>query len=461
MPLPADLPHVGPYETRFDRLSASRSLPPRARLIDRTLPLRIEAIEKRAAAVQAAEDALEAVAELYGKGQGDLWTLLACLADCRHQRRALLTEACQYNEDIADYALTAAGSAVTAQELVGMLIKQPGAGNQPIRSQPAGPVPDGQGPTPAPPRKPAAPANTPGLSPTADGVPGAPGSGLAGAARREVNRVNLDGPAGSGSSVALYPALTTAAPDLRAKYISQELHSQQRPVAEPGQAISLRDCLAGIPASLRRPALDAYWLACRRAAECRTLMIQQDQLAQLGPIAMEHGSRPGGVAEGLRLHAVSLATAADLGDARVWLVDAQFELTRLLGRPLEKPWLLPSTLPHAGPYLLNLAQPPQVVRSRAVERLAAVIPALWESLQQRANAVVEADSARAATTAGYQSGTRSLDQLLPCLRYQTMETLALVEALTAYNRAIAEYVLTVVPASIPADQLVQTLVVAN
>jgi len=462
MPLPADLPHVGPYETRFDRLSASRSLPPRARLIDRTLPLRIEAIEKRAAAVQAAEDALEAVAELYGKGQGDLWTLLACLADCRHQRRALLTEACQYNEEIADYALTAAGSAVTAQELVGMLIKQPGAGNQPIRSQPAGPEPDQQGPTPAPPRKPAAPAGTPGLSPTADGVPGAPGSGLAGAARREVNRVNLDGPAASGSSVALYPALTTAAPDLRAKYISQELHSQQRPVAEPGQAISLRDCLAGIPASLRRPVLDAYWLACRRAAECRTLMIQQDQLAQLGPIAMEHGSRPGGIAEGLRLHAASLATAADLCDARVWLVDAQFELTRLLGRPLEKPWLLPSTVPHAGPYLLNLkAQPPQVIQSRAVERLAAVIPALWESLQQRATAVVEADSARAATTAGYQSGTRSLDQLLPCLRYQTMETLALVEALTAYNRAIAEYVLTVVPASIPADQLVQTLVVAN
>jgi hypothetical protein len=42
-----------------------------------------------------------------------------------------------------------------------------------------------------------------------------------------------------------------------------------------------------------------------------------------------------------------------------------------------------------------------------------------------------------------------------------METLAVLETLTAYNRAIAEYVLTVVPAAIPADQLVQTLVLAN
>lgn len=341
-----------------------------------------------------------------------------------------------------------------------MLIKRPSAG-----PQPAAPEPDRQGPTPtpAPPRKPAAPASAPGLSPTAaDGVPGEPESGSPGIARREVNRMNLEGPAGPSSSPALYPALTTATPDLRAKYLCQDLHSQRRPLPQPGQAIGLRDCLAGIPASLRRPALDAYWLAGQRAAECRALMTQEDQFAQLGPIAMEFGSRPGGAAQGLRLRAASLAAAADLCDAGVRLVDAQFELTRLLGRPLDKPWLLPATLPHAGPYLLNLdAQPPQVTRSRAVERLAAVVPALWESLQQRATAVVEADSARAATTAAYQSGTRSVDQLLPCLRYQTMETLALVEAMTAYNRAIAEYVLTVVPSTIPADQLVQTLVVAN
>ena len=466
-PLPADLPHVGPYETKFERLSASRTLPPKARLIDRTLSIRLEAVEKRAAAVQAAEDALEAVADLYGRGQGELWTYLACLADCAHQRRALLTEACQYNEEIADYALSAAGSAVTAQELVGMLLKQPTAGPQPnriqpSRAQPAGSVPDRQGPTPAPPRKSAPPAGSPPLSPTADRDSALPESQPAGAARREVSRMNLDRPAAPGSSLALYPALTTAAPDLRAKYISQELHSPQRPLPQPGQAISLRDCLAAIPASLRRPVLDAYWLACQRAAECRTLLIQQDQLAQLAPIAMEHGSRPSGAAEGLRLHAASLATAADLCDARVRLVDAQFELTRLLARPLDKAWLLPGTSPHAGPYLLNLqAQPPQVARSPAVERLAAIVPALWESLQQRATAVVEADSARAAAAAAYQSGTRPLDQLLPCLRFQTMETLALVETVTAYNRAIAEYVLTVVPAGISADQLVQTLVVAN
>lgn len=458
LPLPADLPHVGPYDTGFDKIYAVRSLPPKARLIDRTLPMWLEAIEKRTAAVQAAEDAFEAVAELYGKGQGDLGGLLACLAECGQQRRALLGEVCRYNQDIADYALTAAGPTVTARELVGMLIKRHPAG-----TQPAAPVPDSQGPTPAPPRKPSAPASPAGPLPAAaDGTPGTPESGSPGAGRRQVNRMDLDGPAASGRSLALYPALTAVSPAVQAKYLCQDLHSQQRPPPQPGQAITLRDCVGGIPASLRGPALDAYWLASERAAECRTLMTLEDQLAQLSPIAMERGSRPGGAAEGLRLRAATLATAADLCDARVGLVDAQFDLTRLLGRPLEGPWLLPTTPPHAGPYLLNLqAQPPQVARSQPVERLAAVVPALWERLQQRAAAVVEADTARAAATAAYQAGTRSVDQLLPCLRYQAMETLGLIETLATYNRAIAEYVLAVVPASIPADQLVKTLVVAG
>jgi hypothetical protein len=246
------------------------------------------------------------------------------------------------------------------------------------------------------------------------------------------------------------------------------LHTQRSPMtpagkaSQWGEAISLRDSLAGLPASLRRQVLDAYWLARQLAAECQALETQQGQFAQLVPIAMERGSRPGGAVEGLRLRAASLAAEADLCQCRARLLEVQFELTRLVGRPLAKDWLLPITPPHAGPYLLKLeAQPRQVAESRPVQRLATVIPALSESLQQRATAVVQSDGARAATTAAYQTGTRPVDQLLPCIQQQTMETLSLLETCTAYNRAIADYVLTVVPEAIPAEQLVETLVLAN
>jgi hypothetical protein len=177
---------------------------------------------------------------------------------------------------------------------------------------------------------------------------------------------------------------------------------------------------------------------------------------------VERGLRPGGAAEPLRLLAASRAVEADLCQSRARLLEAQFDLTRLLGRPLTKDWLLPVTPPHAGPYLLKLdAQPRQVAESPPVQRLKTVVPALRESLERRATAVVDADGERANATAAYQKGARPLDQLLPYIQQQTMETLLCLETLTAYNRSIAEYVLTVVPAAIPAEQLVETLVLAN
>ena len=42
---------------------------------------------------------------------------------------------------------------------------------------------------------------------------------------------------------------------------------------------------------------------------------------------------------------------------------------------------------------------------------------------------------------------------------QTQQTLAFLDILTDYNRAIAEYVLTVLPPATPADKLVAALVV--
>ena len=49
LPLPADLPHVGPYLTHFHRLLAEGKAPASARVVDRRLPILWQAIEARRA----------------------------------------------------------------------------------------------------------------------------------------------------------------------------------------------------------------------------------------------------------------------------------------------------------------------------------------------------------------------------------------------------------------------------
>lgn len=457
-PLPADLPLASPYDAKYQQVSASRTLVPRAALIDRLLPVRLEAIQRRSAAVKASEDLVEAVTEVYIGGRADLPALLAALADSGRQRRALMAEVCRYNDDIAEYVVAVVGSTVSAQQLVTLLIKP--TSSEPAAS-PAGASPDGgpEGPTLAPPRGTTSPSNPAPNSPS-------PPSPPSGAVPVRTVQFTPDSPRGADSSLALYASLNGKSPAMQAKEVSKALHAQGTGLSLPGEPITLRDCLASIPASLRPQTLDAYWLAWQLAAECRTLAAEQSQLDQLVPFAMERGSRPGGNVEGLRLHAASTAVAADFCDSRARLLEAEFDLTRLLQRPLAKDWLLPVTPPHVGPYLTKLELlPPQAAQSQVVERVAAAIPLLWDSTQRRAKAVVDADAARAAATAAYRLGSRPVDQLLPCIQQQAMETLAFLETITALNRSIAQYVLIVVPivvpGTLPADRLVQTLVLAE
>ena len=178
LPLPADVPHVGPYRTVLDQLYLGRVPPTRAVLIDRTLPLRHGAIDARAAAIQAATDALDATEEAHHSGTADLTLVLSLIDELSRQRRALLVEVRTYNNDIAEYAMTAPLPSMEAQGLASMLIK-PSAGaqpsavaggtvtspglsggveragfNQPITTSPAGPlvpVPEGYVPLAPPP----------------------------------------------------------------------------------------------------------------------------------------------------------------------------------------------------------------------------------------------------------------------------------------------------------------------
>ncbi len=122
LPLPADRPHAGPYRTYFEELFVVRIPPARAKLIDRTLPVRCLAIESRAAAVRAAEAAEAEAVAAYGQGRADLPTVLAVMQQSLRQHEALIESVCRYNEEIADYVLAVADPGTTPPALLRMMI---------------------------------------------------------------------------------------------------------------------------------------------------------------------------------------------------------------------------------------------------------------------------------------------------------------------------------------------------
>ncbi len=125
LPLAVDQPHVGEYKTQFDSLFSGRTPPPRLWLTNRALPVRRKAIDVHGEAILAAQDALDATAEDYERGTTDLTTLLASFDEFGHQRRAFVAAVRDYNQDIAEYALTVAPPGANGERLVAMLIKTP------------------------------------------------------------------------------------------------------------------------------------------------------------------------------------------------------------------------------------------------------------------------------------------------------------------------------------------------
>ena len=532
LPLPADCPHVGPYATRFEQLFSRRTAPAATRLIDRTLPIRRLAIERRAAAVLAAEDALASALQSHRMGRLDLSAVLVCVGQHLRQQQALVRSVNFYNCDIGDYALAVAQPGAPARELVGMLIRSgkppisPLAEQQPSRVEPAGliepittePVqpeknvptravpPEDNVPTPA--VRPQTPVADPAVpddkaaAPTGPFLPPATGWAPSTAVEPaklplvpiepaplqripvkvdkpiddDVSPVAIEPAAGSLSSApsaempsaempsaempaptipALYPGLVDAAPGSRAKQLTLALHWDRSLPEGIGAPISLTKCLADGSPSSRGVVIEAYWAARRRAAEYQAVLVQAQLVDDLAALVEEEGGH-----ESLRLRSAKLVTEAAKHEAHVALIEAQHELAGRIGRASDTLWPLPDTAPHSGPYLLKLeAQPREIAQSWPVRRLAATIPVLTENVRRRAAAVVEADAARAAAVAGFHAGRRSIEQALSGISRQTDETLAFLRTLGDYNRAIAEYALTVLPADATAERVSATLVV--
>ncbi len=125
LPLPHDLPHVGIYRTYFDKLYGAGGAPPRAVLLNKTLPLRHEVVTARAQTVWGAQDAYDAAFEAYRRRQLPAEEVLSAIADLDRRRTEFISAVRRYNEEIAEYAFMSAPEGTSTETLVGMLVKTP------------------------------------------------------------------------------------------------------------------------------------------------------------------------------------------------------------------------------------------------------------------------------------------------------------------------------------------------
>jgi len=311
----------------------------------------------------------------------------------------------------------------------------------------------------------------PTLAPPRDSAPAPsapktlPGSRGEAKQTRAVNRPTGEAGANAGRALpngrpaagGLYPGLVQAAPSQRVRQLAVALYWDRGLPEGMGRPLSLAEALRGRLLGQRRAVIESYWFARQRAAQYQLLVGQAELLEELAAAITEEG--PKRLPVSLRLSSAQLATEAALSEANAALLEAHFELAEHLGRAGEAVWPVPSTVPHAGQYLLLLeAMPRRLVQGWPVRRLAAIIPRLAESVQEHATAVVQTDAARAAATANLNHGAASREFVLTCISRQTEETLALLQAITDYNRAIAEYVLLVLPPETPGEKLASSLV---
>jgi hypothetical protein len=125
LPWPVDRPLAGPYQTHFDTIFSTRPATGRIRAIVRMLPSKHEALEARAAAVIAAQRAMQMAEADHAKGQRPIEAVAAAHAALTGQQREFIKVMKAYNLDIAEYAMAVADLSVPDDRFVSMLIGAP------------------------------------------------------------------------------------------------------------------------------------------------------------------------------------------------------------------------------------------------------------------------------------------------------------------------------------------------
>jgi len=159
LPWPVDRPLAGPYQTHFETLFATRPATGRIRAIVRMLPARHEALEAHAAAVMAAQQAMQMAEAAHARSRRPIEAVTAAHAALVGQQREFVAAMKAYNLDIAEYAMSVADLSLADDRFVSMLIgtpiqwrpQQPASGGSPTptATSPSQPQPPSQPPAPS------------------------------------------------------------------------------------------------------------------------------------------------------------------------------------------------------------------------------------------------------------------------------------------------------------------------
>jgi hypothetical protein len=480
VPWAVDRPHVGAYDSKYDQLFAGKVAPPRLRLIHRTLPISRRAIDVHCEAVVAAQDALDTTEEEYRQGTADYLTVADWFDRLAAERRAFLQSVLRYNEDIVVYAFTVAPADADSTLLTGMLIRRPAPSRRAAGGDEssAGPTDTAPGETEGAPhtfREEESPGADPSmfdsgqrapqpLQPAADSGPtAAPGrsrlqlSSEARSWRFVLTQAGGRAQQSPQSHGGLYQGLLNAKPAVRAAELAQLLNWDRDLPADAGEKTTLVAALEHAPAGPeRRTLIESYWNSRQSIARYQVLGEMNESLGALRQPVLALHSQPGGSGAMMRLQAARQAIQAAVLDEHVRLLTAQFDLTRLAKSPLERAWILPATIPHAGSFDLSLRDP-QGRKPPALAGAGSRVLVLHLELENQALAVVFADEYRATVTAAGEHRPASIDVVLSAIDRQFRETQIFLRALSEYNMAIADYALRALPAGVPANRLVEVL----
>ena len=260
-------------------------------------------------------------------------------------------------------------------------------------------------------------------------------------------------------------------PPLRVQKLGNLLHWDRNLPADAGKPLMLADCLRGVPAENRLAAIEAYWKTREMAARYQVLADQVDQLTTLQSVATAERNQPGIAAAGVRLQAARRAARGGLADAELGLLQAESVLAQTLGRRPDEAWLVPSTPPQSGRYIVNIRDRRRT--SSPAARYADLLTLEFDKLKHRSDAVIQCDAHRADLFAqarrGEDAGSEdtvadeltSIDRVIWAIRRQNQQTLAFLHDLSEYNGTIARYALATLPANVSAEVLAGKLAIAR
>lgn len=122
LPLPLDLPIVGPYQTNFDRMFQNKTPSQRLVEINEMLQPMQKVIESGVHSLQAAERWFDKVRHEAGDGEVDISSLVNACKSWHGQQAGWVASIIEYNRIIAEYAFAVAPRHISDMQIVRMLV---------------------------------------------------------------------------------------------------------------------------------------------------------------------------------------------------------------------------------------------------------------------------------------------------------------------------------------------------